>query len=688
MNVLRFLSVAVCLCVAPGAGADDELKTNQTASRSVCVLECSIKDVTAVAKTFSRFVSEEKVRFINLTIDANTSHSNSSVCENSTVRNSTQFHAAWAPDESEPYLSLLPHPMGGFFFFASPVYFRRRRIEIDLNCSGKAREYRFVHGKVNETSLLENAVIGSLIRDLMQEKGVLCLPHWGSHSDSGRFHYCCHLNKSTSGMTCNLVQSTIYGWIYALLASVFCVIIFIALYLPAVICLPSLPRVSGGGVRCIVVEDPSPAALQSLIAKAFSRPNPASLQDKTRLFFLETTKNCLLMAASTYILGFNLSNSYTAFGVLMGLSTVETIFDIVMPCTSLPYLCGLCDGPAKSSRHWDVSDAVREHMDRQLLIIRNQCHKFCTAVITRICFRPSFESPVTAIWSVCRVFLSIVLVPFAIVGIPLGCTCFFLFIPMIFSPSGTVLTYNIYRFSSRFEEFPPHRSCLTRIGSNCIEQFLVLWDSFLMLMAFPTLYVIGVRVGFLAIAAIDFADIAFPLVAFSVLILYNVYSCFSSFSEKYQLLKIKLFQGIKEHHDNGGRLLLVFTEKGATAIPEDLFKIACKELDIPMGKTFWQGFMKMISLMAFTITVYASIQIFGSRSGTAPLTKVVVIFLAGSLPKILSVISAGGNQDKLQELDMEVRLKDVITTYANPQVTVNRGSENEEQLEVLHSTGV
>ena len=93
MIVLRLLSVAVCLCVAPGAGADDELKTNQTASRSVRVLECSIKDVTAVAKTFSRFVNEEKVRFINLTLDANTSYSNSSVCENSTVRNSTQFHA-------------------------------------------------------------------------------------------------------------------------------------------------------------------------------------------------------------------------------------------------------------------------------------------------------------------------------------------------------------------------------------------------------------------------------------------------------------------------------------------------------------------------------------------------------------------------------------------------------------------
>ena len=207
-------------------------------------------------------------------------------------------------------------------------------------------------------------------------------------------------------------------------------------------------------------------------------------------------------------------------------------------------------------------------------------------------------------------------------------------------------------------------------------------------MVVKTLYVIGVHVGFLVIAAIDFADIVFPLLAFSVLILYNVYSCFSSFSEKYQLLKIKLFQGIKEHYDNGGRLLLVFTDKGATAIPEDLFKTACKELDIPMGKTFWQGFMKMISLVAFTVTVYASIQIFGSRSGTAPLTKVVVIFLTGSLPKILSVISAGGNQDKLQELDMQVRLKDVITNYANSQVIVNMGSENEEQLEVLDSTGV
>ena len=341
----------------------------------------------------------------------------------------------------------------------------------------------------------------------MREKGVLCLP-WGSRSDSGRFHYCCHLNKSTTGMTCNLVQSTIYGWIYALLASVFFVIIFIALYLPAVICLPSLPRVSGGGVRCIVLEDPSPAALQSLIAKAFSRPNPASLQDKTRLFFLKTITYCILVAASMYILGFNLSKSffYTTFGVLMGLSTLEIIFDIVMPCTP-PYLCGLCDG--EFCRHWGVSDAVREHMDRTLLIIRNQCHKFCTAVITRICFRPSFESPVTAIWSVCRVFLCIVLVPFAIVGIPLGCTYIFLFLPFLFSPSVTVLTYNRSRFVIRFQEFlPSNRSWSTKIGSNCFGILFLSWTFFLMVMAIATLYVIGVRVGFLAIAAIDFADIS------------------------------------------------------------------------------------------------------------------------------------------------------------------------------------
>ena len=318
-------------------------------------------------------------------------------------------------------------------------------------------------------------------------------------------------------------------------------------------------------------------------------------------------------------------------------------------------------------------------MDRQLLIIWNQCHKFCTAVITRICFRPSFESPVTAIWSACRVSLCIVLVPFAIVGIPLGCTYIIFFVLCLLSPFGTVFTYNRSRFVIRFEEFlPSNRSMSTKIWSYCIGITLALCTLFPMLMAFLPLCVIGIHVGFLVITAIDFADIVFPLLAFSVLILYNIYSCFSSFSEKYQLLKIKLFQGIKEHHDNSGRLLLVFTEKGATAIPEDLFKIACKELDIPMGKTFWQGFMKMISLVAFTITVYASIQIFGSRSGTAPLTKVVAIFLTGSLPKIISVISAVGNQEKLQEMDMEVRLKDFIATYANPpQVTVRRESQND-----------
>ena len=126
MIVLRLLSVAVCLCVAPGARVDDELKGNQTASRSVCVLECSIEDATTVAKTFFRLVSEERARVIHLSIDTQTENSsNNSFCNNSTVRKSTQFNPTSATDEREPYLPLSSYFIGNLFFL-SPVQSRWR----------------------------------------------------------------------------------------------------------------------------------------------------------------------------------------------------------------------------------------------------------------------------------------------------------------------------------------------------------------------------------------------------------------------------------------------------------------------------------------------------------------------------------------------------------------------------------
>ena len=565
------------------------------------------------------------------------------------------------------------------------------RMGIYLNCSATAREYHLeniVPDTLNEKSLLEDAVTGSLIRDLMREKGVLCFP-WESHSDGGIFYKCCHFNKLTTGITCNLVQSTIDGWIQALSGSWLFGSIIIFLYLPAVICLfPSLPRVSRDGIPCIALEDPSPAALQSLIAKAFARPNVVPRRNVARLFFMKSLTSCILLVVALNALGLNLSNYRVsiAFGVLMGISTVDNIIDLVMPRTQP----ATCPGCGQSPGHSDASDAIKEHMNEQLLITSSRCHKLSKDIMSCICFRPSFKSVTTAICSVCRIFMYTVLFPFAITGLLIGGGYLILRQLIRLSPLPTIAKFKRYLFRERIQIFlARNHSCLMKVVVwYFVIPLLAIWNVLQIFLAEVTLCVIGIRVGYLIIAAIDFADIVFPLLAFSVLILYNVYSCFSSFSEKYQILKVKLFEGIKEYHENGGQLLLVFTEKGATAMPEDLFKGACKKLGIPMRKTFWQGFMKMVCLTTFTITVYASIQIFGSRTGTAPLTKVVVLFMAGSLPKVVSVLSSGGNQDKLQELDMEVRFKDVIATYANSQVIVNMGSQNEEQLEVIDSTGV
>ena len=684
MNVLRLLSVAVCLCVAPGARVDDDLKRNQTASRSVCVLECSIADATTVAKTFFRLVSEERARVIHLSIDTQTENSsNNSFCNNSTVRKSTQFNPTWATDEREPYLPLSSYFIGKFFI--SPVQ-SRWRMRIYLNCSATAREYQLeniVPDTLNETSLLENAVAKRLIRNLVREKGVLCFP-WESHSDGGIFYKCCHFNKLTTGITCNLVQSTIDGWIQALLGSWLFGSIIIFQYLPAVICLfPSLPRVSRDGIPCIALEDPSPAALQSLIAKAFARPNVVPRRDVARLFFMKSLTSCILLVVALNALGLNLSNYRVsiAFGVLMAFSTVDNIFDLRMPRTQP----ATCPGCGQSPGHSNASDAIKEHMNEQLLITSSRCHKLSTDIMSRICFRPSFKSVTTAIRSVCRIFMSTVLFPFAITGLLIGGGCLILRELIRLSPFPTIAMFKIYLFRERIQILLARNHSWKVVVWYFVINFLKIWNVLQISLAELTLLVIGLRVGYLVIAAIDFADIVVPLLALSVLILYHLYNCYSSSSEKYQILKVKLFEGIKEYHENGGRLLLVFTEKEATAIPEDLFKGACKNLGISMRKTFWQGFMKMICLTTFTITVYASIQIFGSRTGTAPLTKVVALFMAGSLPKVFSVLSAGGNQDKLQELDMEVRLKDFIATYANlPQVTVKRESQND--LVYLEST--
>ena len=207
----------------------------------------------------------------------------------------------------------------------------------------------------------------------------------------------------------------------------------------------------------------------------------------------------------------------------------------------------------------------------------------------------------------------------------------------------------------------------------------------------PVVYVVaaasiesGIILFYTIMTIIDDADVLFPYLGLSVLILYYLCSCFRSFSEYYQQLKIKLYQGCKKYQESKkseegctsqGKLnkSVLYTRNKAVAIPKDLYETACKELHMPVMQNLWLAVLKAAGFLIFVLFVFGSIMVFGARSGIAPLTQTVAMFIAGFFPKLVLLFSSGASLK--EDLQLEGQLEDIICNYVQRQSMADREEE-------------
>ena len=694
MKVLCLL-LRVSLCIATASAAAAKSETNQS-YHDVCEWSCAIKSYATVAEGFLQLVDEEKERFVNLTINAHT-ESEAILCKNSSVYNSSEFHPSWAADEREPYL-YLPSDLVGFSISTSPFHYKER-MTITLSCIGTVPEN--APPALTNTSRLERAVTRSLMQDLMRERGVLCFPR-ESQDQFPTVYWCCRFDGAA--ITCDQVQSTIARLVRTLHDLWQYVLYIGAAYLPALLCLfPCLPKKSKEGNRpCIALDDPSPAALRSLLVK-FLVPQ---LQKDTKiivrlwLFLFKAGVSFLIMVPVFYAQGWNLDTLLKICGVVLYSLHGLQVFTEAFGSASAIKKCILCEKP-----HLDTLEAVKAHVRDQIWISTKNWREYIVEnYASLVCYCPEGASPCQKIgWEVLGIFTFLFLLPFVL----LGCAVIFSLTFLIYSPTVSI---TIFDMSCAYEHFTNAKGNTSKAFSLLAFVPVLGRFGFLVWIIFAS-RTWGMLLSYGIMVVIDRADTVLTLVAFWALVLFYLHECFSSFSEKYQLLKIKLFLAIIEHegantkcgessrvetttgrettpNTTGRESLLVHTKlTGNEAIPEDLYEKACKELDMRMMKTFWVAFVKMACLIIFVLSVYYAIMIFGARTGVTPLTKMVAFFLAGLFPQMLPMLSSG--QQTLQEHYMEMKVKKIVRaeySTEKPATTDRESVAVKTEDIVLHNT--
>ena len=710
MKVLcLFLSLSLCIATASAAAAKSE--TNQS-YHDVCEWSCAIKSYATVAEGFLQLVVEEKERFVNLTINAHT-ESEAILCKNSSVYNSSEFHPSWAADEREPYL-YLPSDLVGFSISTSPFHYKER-MTITLSCIGTVPEN--APPALTNTSRLERAVTRSLMQDLMRERGVLCFPR-ESQDQFPTVYRCCRFDGSA--ISCDQVQSTIARLIRTLHDLWEYVLYIGAAYLPALLCLfPCLPKKSKEGNRpCIALDDPSPAALRSLLVKFLVPQLEKDTECIVRfwLFLFKAGVSFLIMVPVFYAQGWTLDTLLKQLGVVLYILHGIQIITEAFGSASAIEKCKLCGKP-----HLDTLAAVKAHVRDQLWISTRNCRRYIVGpYVKHVCPYTEDVSGLKKIgWGALGILIFSLLLPFVLLGYTLA----FTFAILVYSPPAAII---IFDMSCACKHFTSAKGNNTKKAFSLLVFFPVLGRLGFLIWIIYTSTTWGMLLSYGIMVVIDRADTVLTLAAFWALVLFYLHKCFSSFSEKYQFLKLKLFLAIMEYEEDntkgressriemttgrettssnthvgtttgseatpnitGRESLLVHTElTGSEAIPEDLYKQACKELDMPMMKTFWVAFVKMACLIIFVLSVYYAIMIFGARTGVAPLTKMVAFFLTGLIPQMLPILSSG--QQTLQQHYMEMKVKKIVRAeYSTEKPATTKRESDGAELEsiVLHNT--
>ena len=177
----------------------------------------------------------------------------------------------------------------------------------------------------------------------------------------------------------------------------------------------------------------------------------------------------------------------------------------------------------------------------------------------------------------------------------------------------------------------------------------------------------GVMLAIIGVLTLVFSDESLPYVACAILVLYYLWSSYSSFTNKYQDLALTFHKHYKKslRIPTEGELpnpvdLRGNSKVNTLKIPKELFDMACEEL-MPIREGLCVLVLKVTLILCFVFLTFSLILLLDV--GATPLTKTLVAFFTGSVPKIATMYFDGDRQKKLEAIEIDENAPQIVEDY-------------------------
>ena len=187
---------------------------------------------------------------------------------------------------------------------------------------------------------------------------------------------------------------------------------------------------------------------------------------------------------------------------------------------------------------------------------------------------------------------------------------------------------------------------------------------------------IGISVAFLSAFVLLLSEESLPFIACFGLVLYYLWSSYSSFTNKYQDLGFALFKHYKPYKKSQRSQVTAMTlntdpllentqnavgnKDNVMKIPKELFQMACEEL-MPIRESVCVLILKVGITVSFVCLVFSLTILL--NVGATPVMRTLIAFLSGSFPKIVTMYMDGRRQKKIKAMIAGEEIPQIVQEY-------------------------
>ena len=520
---------------------------------------------------------------------------------------------------------------------------------------------------------------------------------------------CIKITKSTGNnsstfeglLNCSGWAEDFLFWLHVVFLLIFCY------YSPTFFCLFSPTEVTEDGVHQIVLDGASPVSLESLMGNYFFSKED-TMRHRARMFILRAVvlpfpflglaifgeylqQSKEFLTAEIFGVSHILQSRMIAYCVCYNILAFYGSFCISRRCKGSPCLgCRLVKSktlvcqknlPKNIINHLRIQPQIITHCWGVFMRHLLNYFKTCFLLIPSVC-------ELSAATLLLRWFLFVVLMSLspAIIIILLMLMLLLILISIILTSPLIVLCDIPGQLSKYAYNF--NIPCLRRLFS-CFVFLSVGIPALLGISRLLVFAGVGMFIAFLSAFVLLLSEESLPFVACLVLVLYYIWSSYSSFTNKYQELALALFKHVKSYkisrHSQVPGLspeIISLLENTQTTvgnkgnvikIPQKLFYMACEEL-MPLRESVCVLILKVTILVSFVLLVFSSTILL--NVGATPIMRTLMAFLTGFFPKIIAIYLDGGNQKKIKAIIAEEKIPEIVqkfiegTSAANHQMNI------------------